>query len=116
MTTGPADSALTADDIERRVVALLPEVCERGDEIASLRRLPRDLVDTLKQAGAFRMPMPVAWGGPEMSLRRQIELIEAVACADPSVGWCVMIGSDAGFYSASSTTTPAAICGPTSTT
>ena len=100
VTTEPAGSALTAEEIERRVVALLPEIRERGDEIASLRRLPRDLVDTLKQAGAFRMPMPMAWGGPEMSLRRQIELVEALAGADPSVGWCVMIGSDAGFYSA----------------
>jgi alkylation response protein AidB-like acyl-CoA dehydrogenase len=46
------------------------------------------------------MSMPATWGGPEMSLRQQVELVEALAVADPSVGWCVMIGSDSGFYSA----------------
>jgi len=44
--------------------------------------------------------MPSSWGGPEMSLREQIEIVETLAAADPSVGWCVMIGSDGGFYSA----------------
>ena len=44
------------------------------------------------------MPMPAAWGGPEMSPRAQNEVIEILSAADASVGWCVTIGSDAGFY------------------
>ena len=48
----------------------------------------------------FRLPMPAAWGGPEMSLRAQCEVVETLSYADPSVGWCVMIGSDGGYYSA----------------
>src|SRR3712207_5163902 len=59
VTAPLAGAALTADDIEQRVLALLPSIRERGEEIASLRRLPRDLVDDLKAAGAFRLPMPV---------------------------------------------------------
>ena len=100
MSADSVDHVLTDGEIGQRVEALLPAIRARGDEIASLRQLPRDLVDSLKGAGAFRMSMPATWGGPEMSLRRQVELIEAVAVADPSVSWCVMIGSDAGFYSA----------------
>jgi hypothetical protein len=49
---GSVGSALTAEEIERRVLAMLPEVRERGDEVASLRRLPRDLVDSLNLARA----------------------------------------------------------------
>jgi alkylation response protein AidB-like acyl-CoA dehydrogenase len=79
---------------------LAPEVAERANEIAAARRLPLDLVAKLKRAGVFRMPMPAAWGGPEMSPRAQNEVVEVLSAADPSVGWCAMIGSDAGFYSA----------------
>jgi alkylation response protein AidB-like acyl-CoA dehydrogenase len=79
---------------------LVPEIEARAEEIASLRRLPADLVEKLRAAGVFRMPMPRAWGGPEMSPRAQTEVIEILSRADPSVGWCVMIGSDAGYYSA----------------
>jgi len=79
---------------------LAPQVAARAAEIARLRRLPADLVADLKGAGVFRMPMPAAWGGPEMSPRAQNEVIEILSAADASVGWCAMIGSDAGFYSA----------------
>jgi alkylation response protein AidB-like acyl-CoA dehydrogenase len=79
---------------------LAPKVAARADEIAQLRRLPLDLVTELKTAGVFRMPMPAAWGGPEMSPRAQNEVVEILSAADASVGWCAMIGSDAGFYAA----------------
>lgn len=79
---------------------LAPEIETRAREIAALRRLPADLVEKLRAAGVFRMPMPRAWGGPEMSPRAQTEVVEILSQADPSVGWCAMIGSDSGFYAA----------------
>ena len=91
---------LTSDEILELVRKLAPQVAARADETAKLRRLPADLVSDLKDAGAFRMPMPAAWGGPEMSPRAQNEVVEILSSADPSAGWCVMIGSDAGFYAA----------------
>ena len=92
--------ALDGAEITRRVEALLPEIDGRADEIAEMRRLPRDLVDALKMAGVFRMSMPQAWGGSALPLPDQVRIVESLAYADPSVGWCVMIGSDSGFYSA----------------
>jgi alkylation response protein AidB-like acyl-CoA dehydrogenase len=80
------------------VRALAPEVQRRAEEIASLRRLPPDLVLRLKETGAFSMPMPRAWGGPEMSPREQCEVYEVLGAADASVAWCVKIGSDSGYY------------------
>jgi len=90
---------LSSEAILSNARKLAPQVAARAEEIAKLRRLPADLVDELKRAGVFRMPMPAAWGGPEMSPRAQNEVVEVLSAADPSVGWCVMIGSDAGFYS-----------------
>lgn len=91
---------MTGDEIRARAEALVPEIASRSEEIAALRRLPADLVAGLKAAGLFRMPMPRAWGGPEMTPRAQTEVVELLSAADPSVGWCVMIGSDSGFYAA----------------
>ena len=91
---------LDSAEIVENTRKLAPKVAARADEIARLRRLPADLVAELKAAGVFRMPMPAAWGGPEMTPRAQNEVIEILSAADASVGWCAMIGSDAGFYAA----------------
>ena len=80
------------------VRALAPEIDARAGEIASLRRLPADLVAKLKTSGAFSMPMPRAWDGPEMTPREQCEVYEVLGAADAAVAWCVKIGSDSGYY------------------
>ena len=92
--------SLSAADIITAVRALAPEIQSRSDEIAALRRLPVDLVHKLKAAGAFRMAMPKAWGGPEMTPREQCEVYEVLGAADASVAWCAKIGSDSGYFAA----------------
>jgi alkylation response protein AidB-like acyl-CoA dehydrogenase len=94
------DAAASSETILAAARELVPTVSARAEEIAAQRRLPLDLVTQLKRAGVFRMPMPRAWGGPEMSPRAQTEVVELLSAADPAVGWCVMIGSDAGFFAA----------------
>lgn len=91
---------LSSEEIVEGARKLAPQVAARADESARLRRLPAELVAALKAAGVFRMPMPAAWGGPEMSPRAQNEVVEILSAADPSAGWCAMIGSDSGFYAA----------------
>jgi hypothetical protein len=79
-----APARLSAVDIISAVRALAPEIQSRGDEIAALRRLSIDLVQKLKAAGSFRMAMPAAWGGPEMTPRvHQRPLMIALAAV-----WC----------------------------
>jgi len=78
--------------------ALAPTIAECRDEIERERRLPMHLVEAMKKAGVFRMPMPRALGGPELDLPSQLRVIEALAVADASVGWCAMIGCEAGYY------------------
>jgi alkylation response protein AidB-like acyl-CoA dehydrogenase len=64
------------------------------------RRLPPETVEALRGAGAFRMPMPADWGGPELPIADQLLVVEELAYADGSAGWCTMIGCDSGFYAA----------------
>jgi alkylation response protein AidB-like acyl-CoA dehydrogenase len=88
-----------ADAILKAAIALAPEIKACRDEIERGRRLPLQLVDKMKQAGVFRMPMPRAWGGPELDPVSQLRVIEALSLADASVGWCAMIGCDGGYFS-----------------
>jgi alkylation response protein AidB-like acyl-CoA dehydrogenase len=76
--------------------AMAPEIAARSQEIEALRRLPADLVAELRAAGFFRMGRSRARGGPQMTLVQHLEVIEVLAHADPSVGWCVKIGTDSG--------------------
>jgi alkylation response protein AidB-like acyl-CoA dehydrogenase len=89
---------VTEEEIRAAIAVLVPEIENRGDEIAQLRRLPTDLVASLKGAGAFRIARSRASGGPELTPRAQTEIVETLSHADPSVGWCVMIGSDSPYW------------------
>lgn len=80
--------------------ALRPLIRAAAEEIESERCLPLHLVRALQEAGMFRMVMPRAWGGPEVDLVTQIRIVEELSIADGSVGWCVMIGADGGYFTA----------------
>jgi len=87
---------LAADAILASARAMAPAIAARSAEIEALRRLPEDLVAELRAAGFFRMGRSRAKGGPQMTLPQHLEVIEVLAQADPSVGWCVKIGTDSG--------------------
>src|SRR5215211_7633426 len=92
-----------ASEQERLVAAaeaLAPTIAAHREQMERERRLPPPLVEALKGAGCFRTPMPRAWGGPEADPLTTIRVIEALSRADGSVGWCVMIGCDGGYFSA----------------
>jgi alkylation response protein AidB-like acyl-CoA dehydrogenase len=91
---------MRSEEILANVRALVPEIQRRAGEMAKLRRLPLDLVEKLRAAGVFRIMFPRSWGGPEMPLPQQVELIETLAYGDPSVAWAVKIGSDSGYFCA----------------
>ena len=101
--TGAATGTAAGNDAGAALVeavrALAPRIRAAADEIERDRRLPPALVQAMKDAGIFRMTLPRAWGGPEIDLLTQIRVIEELAAADGSVGWCAMIGSDGGFWS-----------------
>jgi alkylation response protein AidB-like acyl-CoA dehydrogenase len=91
---------LTGDDILVAARALAPQIRAAAEEIERERRLPLPLVQAMTEAGIFRMPMPRAWGGPEVDPLTQVRIVEELSYADPSVGWCAMIGSDGGYFTA----------------
>ena len=94
------DTAFESEAIVEAARALAPQIRAAGEEIEAGRRLPESIVEAMKRAGVFRMTMPREWGGPEADPLTQIRVIEALSYADGSVGWCAMINSDGGYFSA----------------
>lgn len=87
-----ADTLLDTD-ILTAARAFAPELASRAAEMDEVRRLPADLAARLAEAGFFRLVTPASLGGLEASPRRIVETIEALAEANASAGWCVMIGA-----------------------
>ncbi len=81
----------------RRIAPLLRE---QAAEVETARRLTTPVVEALRSIGVFRMSMPRAWGGSEVDLLEQVEILEVLSAADASAGWCAMIGADSGYYGA----------------
>jgi alkylation response protein AidB-like acyl-CoA dehydrogenase len=98
MTPHAQTAKLDASAILARVKEIDPILRAHAAEAERERRLSTDVVDALRWSGVFRMAMPAAWGGPETDICKQVEIIETLARADASAGWCAMIGSESGFF------------------
>ena len=100
MTYAAGQAEPTDSPILHAAIALAPKIRAAGEEIERVRRIPMSIVEVLRHAGVFGMPMPRAWGGPELDPLTQFRVLEALAMADGSVAWCVMINCDGGYVTA----------------
>lgn len=74
---------------------LAPAILARAADIEKARRLPPDLVASLRTAGVFRMFTPARFGGCAIDIPSSIEILTELAIADGATGWTVMIGCHA---------------------
>ena len=102
----PSDSAqivphpTSADGLVAAAHGFAGELRERAAEIEKARQLPQDLADRFASAGFYRMAVPQALGGLEATPQQISGVIDALAQADGSAAWCVMIGSTTGLTAA----------------
>ena len=82
MTTALSDLLGALGDIA-------PLVHERRDAFDKLRRLPDDVFAAMADAGLFRLWLPRAVGGPELSPVEFMQVVEAASALDGTVGWLV---------------------------
>jgi alkylation response protein AidB-like acyl-CoA dehydrogenase len=89
-------------DLDRAVTTLLPLVEAEADESERLYRQTDRLVDEFRRAGLYRLLIPKTLGGLELPYVEAMRLVERVARADGSAGWCMMVegvmGASAGSY------------------
>ncbi|MDO8431663.1 MAG: acyl-CoA dehydrogenase family protein [Candidatus Binatus sp.] len=95
-----ASQDILASTILAATQALAPLIRESVPAMDAERRLPANLVDALRELGAFRMAIPRAYGGLELDPMMQVRVVEELSRIDGSVGWCSMISSAGSFASA----------------
>src|SRR3954469_948903 len=76
-------------ELSSRVSDLASVVNEERDEFDSSGRLSDGLFEQLARLGLFRLLLPAALGGPELSALEFMEVVEAAAALDGTVGWLV---------------------------
>lgn len=83
-----------------QAAALAPAILAMKEEMDRTRCLPAHLAKALCEAQLYRLCIPRIYGGLEADPLLVIETLEALAEADASAGWCVMIGATTGVLSA----------------
>ena len=89
MITDTRSAAATPLDVAR---ALAPRIRERANEIEAARQLPADLVMDIARAGLFKVAVSEADGGLGADIVTTLRVIEEIARADGSTGWCLAMG------------------------
>jgi alkylation response protein AidB-like acyl-CoA dehydrogenase len=89
MITDTARAAATPLDIAR---ALAPRIRARAAEIEAARQLPHDLVMEIANARLFKVALAEDEGGLGADILTTLRVIEEVARADGSTGWCLAMG------------------------
>ncbi|WP_395674660.1 acyl-CoA dehydrogenase family protein [Inquilinus sp.] len=91
-------SAAAVERMLADIRGLAPDIAARAAEFEAARRIPLELVETLRSIGVFRIFAPRSHGGLELALPQAVEIIAALSRIDGSVGWDAMIGSTSGLF------------------
>jgi alkylation response protein AidB-like acyl-CoA dehydrogenase len=84
--------AADVEQVRRQVIDMTRSLAERGVEIEQAGRLPSDVVAALHEAGVFRLWMPAELGGFEAAPAAVVDIVQSLAAADGSTGWCAATG------------------------
>jgi indole-3-acetate monooxygenase len=87
------------DAIVARARAAAEAIAPLAERIETERRLPSPAVEALVRCGAFKLLVPKVFGGSEAHPATFVAVLEAIARADGSAGWCAMIGATSGLMS-----------------
>lgn len=108
----------TVAEFHARLDALLPLVESRAAEAETQGYLTDDVVAALRKAGIYTMLFPKEVGGAELLPYDAVTVIERLAYAHASAGWCVIGNNMEGTSSPSTSRTKASRkssrAGPTS--
>lgn len=89
MTDLAAREAVRTDqDLLKAVRELAPRFRERALETEQTRALPQASVTELRESGIAGALVPRRWGGMELDLHTWLDLVDVIAAADASHGWC----------------------------
>lgn len=76
-------------DVVARARSIIPELRSRADETATLRRLPKENIQALKNSGALKTIQSRRNGGFGLSMRAHLDVVSAISEGCGSTGWVV---------------------------
>ena len=79
--------------ILEQVRALGPTLRERAPEAERAGRHSQETIAALDATGAFNIGSPAEYGGDELTVRQQLDVVSEVAKWDGSAGWTVWVGA-----------------------
>ena len=89
----PPDSADRLATILEKVRAIGPTLRARAPEAERAARLSDETIADLDATGAFNIASPAEFGGDELSVREQLDVVIEVSKWDGSCGWVVWAGA-----------------------
>jgi indole-3-acetate monooxygenase len=82
---------MATTNLVQQLEQMLPAIRSRREQIERERRLPPDLVKSLRDTRLFALEVPRALGGSEAAPAEILRAIETVSRADGSTGWCAAV-------------------------
>ena len=86
-------TAILAGDLLDAAKRFVPEIVANRDRIDSECQLPHELATEMANKGLFGLYVPKELGGPETDPVTAFHVVEEIAQADGSAGWCVFNGA-----------------------
>lgn len=77
----------THEEMVARTRALLPGIRARAGACERLRKVPRETIDELVEAGIVNLMLPKRWGGSELDYVALYDVVSLVATACASTSW-----------------------------
>lgn len=81
----------TAEELVRRAHEMIPMLRERADGVEKARSVPKDIVQSFKDAGFFKILQPARWGGYEMSPEVFYRVLMELGRGCCNSSWVMMI-------------------------
>jgi 3-hydroxy-9,10-secoandrosta-1,3,5(10)-triene-9,17-dione monooxygenase len=78
-------------DLIARARALAPKFAARAEAAEQARRIPRESVEDMLEAGFARILMPLRFGGYELDFETWYEVVLELSKGDASHGWCTSL-------------------------
>ena len=92
MSSSPVE-APSASDLIAAAKKIAPEIVANRDRIDAERQLPSDLAQEMAEKQLFGLYIPRELNGPETDPVTAFNVVEEIAQADGSAGWCVFNGT-----------------------
>jgi alkylation response protein AidB-like acyl-CoA dehydrogenase len=102
MTVAIQDTSERLRTILEKVRELGPTLRERALAAERAGRLSDETIADLDATGAFNIGSPAEFGGDELSVRQQLDVVSEVAKWDGSCGWTVWVGASTNWIPAGS--------------